>query len=56
MTVAMRKKPGKTKIEDQIDENLRRIYDDIVKEEVPDRFKLLLDQLRQKSGDDGGTS
>lgn len=30
----------------EIDENLRKVYEDVLKEEVPDRFKNLLDQLR----------
>ena len=32
----------------QIEQNLKRVYDDAVREEVPDRFKLLLAQLREK--------
>ena len=39
----------KAKLKAQIDENLKRIYDEALKEEVPDRFKLLLGQLRQKT-------
>ena len=39
----------KAKLKAQIDENLKRIFDEVLKEEVPDRFKLLLDQLRQKT-------
>ena len=31
-----------------IDENLRKIYHEILDEDVPDRFKQLLDQLRKK--------
>jgi hypothetical protein len=31
-----------------IDENLKKVYQEILSEEVPDRFKQLLDQLRQK--------
>jgi hypothetical protein len=31
-----------------IDENLRKIYHEILDEEIPDRFKQLLDQLRKK--------
>jgi hypothetical protein len=31
-----------------IDENLRKIYHEILDEEIPDRFKLLLEQLRKK--------
>lgn len=42
----------------QIDENLRRVYSDAANEPVPDRFAQLLEQLRQKeeaeaSGEDG---
>ncbi|SFR39658.1 NepR family anti-sigma factor [Litoreibacter janthinus] len=33
----------------QIDENLKRVYEEVVNEELPDRFKELLAQL--KSGD-----
>ena len=31
-----------------IDDNLRKIYNDLLKEDVPDRFKDLLEQLRKK--------
>lgn len=34
----------------QIDENLRRVYREVDTEEVPDRFKALLDKLRQQDG------
>ena len=37
-----------TKLRTQINENLKRVYEDALKEDVPDRFKLLLDQLKQK--------
>ena len=43
----------KAKLKAQIDENLKRIYDDTLKEEVPERFKLLLEQLRNKAGPEG---
>ncbi|PZR00170.1 MAG: transcriptional regulator [Cereibacter sphaeroides] len=32
----------------EIDENLRKIYHDLIDEEIPDRFKELLEQLRKK--------
>lgn len=32
----------------EIDENLRRVYQAALAEEVPDRFKQLLAQLREK--------
>ncbi len=34
----------------QIDQNLRRVYEQALEEEVPDRFKDLLAQLRGKAG------
>jgi len=30
----------------QIDENLKRVYREKVEEDLPDRFKLLLEQLK----------
>jgi hemerythrin-like domain-containing protein len=48
---------SKSKIQHQIDENLKRIYDETLKEQLPDRLMELLEQLRQKSGkapDDSG--
>lgn len=35
-------------IRSQIDENLKRAYHEVLTEEVPDRFKELLAQLRAK--------
>lgn len=32
----------------QIDENLKRVYDEALDAEVPERFKALLAQLREK--------
>ncbi|QYK41443.1 MAG: hypothetical protein KF887_19110 [Paracoccaceae bacterium] len=34
----------------EIDENLKRVYQAALSEEVPDRFRLLLAQLREKEG------
>ncbi len=40
---------------DMIDENIRRVYEDLLEDEVPDRFKKLLDQLREQDAQkDGG--
>lgn len=36
------------KLQQQIDQNLKRVYEEALNEEVPDRFKVLLEQLRQK--------
>ncbi len=35
-------------VSDQIDANLKRVYREIVGDDVPDRFRQLLDQLRQQ--------
>lgn len=35
-------------IERQIDENLRRVYDEITEKEVPDKFLKLLEQLKRQ--------
>lgn len=34
-----------------IEENLRKVYQDLLQEEVPDRFKALLAQLRSQSAE-----
>lgn len=39
---------SKARLREQINENLKRVYEDALKEEVPDRFKLLLQQLKEK--------
>ena len=40
--------PKKTSIERQIEENLKRVYDEVLKQEVPDRFHDLIAQLKAK--------
>lgn len=42
-------------VERQIDENLRRVYQQMVNEEVPDKFMQLLTRLKQQSDDQDGT-
>jgi hypothetical protein len=32
----------------QIDENLRRVYDETASEDIPDRFQKLLDKLKEQ--------
>ena len=44
----MNSKP-KSPVSQQIDENLKRIYDETLKEDVPDRFAELLTKLREKT-------
>lgn len=36
----------KSGLEEQIEENLRKVYQKTVEEDVPDRFKALLDKLK----------
>lgn len=45
-----RPKPDRTPpaLKAQIDENLKRVYESALTEEVPDRFKELLDQLKSR--------
>ena len=40
----------KSSLRKDIDENLKRVYEDTLKEEVPDRFLQLLAQLKAKEG------
>ncbi|TMV77294.1 transcriptional regulator [Thioclava sp. BHET1] len=40
----------RTSLRKQIDENLKRAYEEELHREVPDRFTDLLDQLRKKEG------
>lgn len=37
----------------QIDENLRRVFNEMVEEDLPDRFKDLLSQLKQQDSEKG---
>lgn len=46
----MSEKP-KNRLDEQIDENLRRVYQSAVSEPVPDRFAQLLEQLRKAEVD-----
>tara|TARA_R100001369_G_C3183314_1_gene141968 strand:- start:27 stop:188 length:162 start_codon:yes stop_codon:yes gene_type:complete len=39
--------------EEIIDENLRRVYQEAVDEGIPDRFKSLLDQLKDQDKSQG---
>lgn len=48
MNPHMAEDPAKSRLKQQIDENLKRVYEDALKEEVPDRFKRLLEELKKK--------
>mgnify|MGYP001059409117 CR=1 FL=1 len=47
--------PKRQAIREQIDENLKRVYAAALNEELPDRFRDLLEQLQSKGGAGGGT-
>jgi len=42
----MAEKRTKSKVDQQIDENLKRVFDDALNEAVPDRFLDLIEQLK----------
>lgn len=45
-----------SRLQEEIDRNLRRSYDEVLKEDVPERFTRLLNELRSReaaSGDEG---
>ena len=48
MHQAMANRTERSILQDLIDQNLKRVYDDALAQDVPDRFKQLLEQLRQK--------
>lgn len=48
--------PRRQAIRAQIDENLKRVYTAALNEELPDRFKELLDQLRTAGSPSAGGS
>jgi hemerythrin-like domain-containing protein len=43
-------------LEQEIEANLKRVYDDVAKQEVPDRFTQLLEQLRKADKSSSETS
>jgi predicted metal-dependent hydrolase len=53
MTIQMtlQKNGDKSKITEQIDENLRRVYQEALEEEIPDRFRELLQRLQAKEAE-----
>ncbi len=48
-------KQDKPTLKSSIEENLRKVYQDLLAEEVPDRFKQLLAELRNAQGAKTGT-
>ncbi|MCL7465184.1 NepR family anti-sigma factor [Phaeovulum sp. NW3] len=47
----MAERKSNARLKEQIDENLKRVYEEALNEEIPDRFKQLLAQLKAKEGD-----
>ena len=48
MYVEMANDKGKSRLHQQIDENLKRVYEETLSEDIPDRFKDLIERLRAK--------
>ena len=48
MYVEMAENKGKSRLHQQIDENLKRVYEEALSEDIPDRFKDLIAKLRAK--------
>lgn len=46
--IGMTDEPEKSKVDKEIDANLKRVYSGLLDEEVPDRLKALLEELRNK--------
>ena len=44
----MARKPEKERVEHEIDENLRRVYQRMLDQDIPDRFLDLLNQLKDQ--------
>jgi hypothetical protein len=49
--MTIQKNGDKSKITEQIDENLRRVYQEAFEEEIPDRFRELLQRLQAKEAE-----
>jgi hypothetical protein len=43
-----RAKPDEALLREQIDKNLRRVYEEALDEELPERFRLLVEELRRE--------
>ncbi|MFP1645278.1 NepR family anti-sigma factor [Pontitalea aquivivens] len=50
MNIDMAERKSNARLKEQIDENLKRVYEEALNEEIPDRFKQLLAQLKAKEG------
>ena len=52
----MAKKDEDTKVARQIDDNLRRVFQEKIEEEIPDRFQQLLEKLRSSDASNEDTN
>ncbi len=48
----MRQLPDQQDVEQQIDDNLRKVYQKTLEEQVPDKLLSLLDRLREQDNSD----
>ncbi|WP_460273614.1 NepR family anti-sigma factor [Celeribacter sp. ULVN23_4] len=44
----MAQQKSKHELDEQIEENLKRVYQKTLEEEIPDRFMELIEQLKQQ--------
>jgi hypothetical protein len=44
-------KPDEALLREQIDRNLRRVYEEALDEELPERFRLLVEALRREAAE-----
>ena len=49
----MTQKKNQSRLQSEIEANLKRAYDDVLNEAVPERFTQLLEQLRKRNGGNG---
>ena len=56
MAREMTQKNNESRLQEQIDANLRRAYEDVLKEDVPERFTQLLAQLKESGASGSGGS
>ena len=50
----MKQSSEKSSLQAQIDDNLKRVYQEALEQDVPDRFKELLQKLKEKDrGEEG---
>lgn len=46
----------KSKRDEEIDANLKRVFQEQLEEDIPERFKALLDQLKSKDQSQGSSN